>query len=233
MKETWKRKPQAQRSYRVIEKPGAYLHAAAGNLAREDWTEARFEQPTRTPTAQGDVLVPLAQAAISGVFAGVLTGVAMLAAQWKVSGWYVVGAGVVVAAGVWSYLLSDHRRLLRTVETWTRRDLDGDGAIGEPQAETLHLEVVEDNKPGKRWEITDLPANRQQLTEIARRVRLGTHRLSRRDLASIQGIGSDRARDILAQLEYRGFIHYPQGRNHPAGAQWTARGLALVRALLE
>lgn len=127
----------------------------------------------------------------------------------------------------------EHRDWLYLVEKATQRDLDGDGKVGHAQVETLRVEVKADADAGRRWELSDLPITRAQLATIAKSTTTGAHKLSRRDLATLPGIGSDRARDILTQLEQGGFTHYPNGRNHPDGAQWTAKGRALCRALLE
>lgn len=210
--------------------PGA-LGVVAGALASDDWLEARFETPTRTPTAQGDVLVPLAQAAISGVFAGILAGVGILATDAPISGWAAVALGAVVAAGAWCWLLRDHRRLLRSVEVLTRRD---DLPAIEP-ADRLQVEVIEPaaGGNGKAWTLADLPADRRIMAMIARDVANGARHLSSRDLASIPGLSRDKARELLQSLEGAGLIAYPSGRNHPDGGQWTARGRALARGLTE
>ena len=60
----------------------------------------------------------------------------------------------------------------------------------------------------------------------------GARHLSRRDLVGIGGMGSDRVRTLLSELEARGFVVYPKGRNDPGGAVWTAKGRALSRALI-
>ncbi|MCD6552440.1 MAG: hypothetical protein J7M16_00360 [Anaerolineae bacterium] len=222
------RRPQRQMHYSTVTRP-AGVGVVSGALGYDDWVEARVETPTRAPSAAGDVLVPLLQALISGVLGAILA--AVLLRGRGAGAWLSVGA--VVAAAVWLLLLADHRRLLRTVETWTRQDLDRDGAIGQPRAqETLRVEVVEERDSGKTWSLAELPVSREKLTAIARGVQRGTLRLSRRDLASLPGIGSDKARQILAELERAGFLAYPKGRNHPDGAQLTAKGKALMRGLL-
>jgi len=236
--------PQRHTYYSTVEAPAIVSGAVAhedlararrnsllhnGADGRGDWVEARVETPTRAPEPAGDVLVPLLQALISGTLGAILA--AVLLRGREAGTWLSVGA--VVAASVWLLLLADHRRLLRTVETWTRQDLDRDGAIGQPQVqETLRVEVVEDRDGGRTWSLAELPISREKPAAIAQGVQRGTLRLSRRDLASLPGIGSDKARQILAELERGGFLAYPKGRNHPDGAQLTAKGKALMRGLL-
>lgn len=73
------------------------------------------ETPARAPDFRADVLVPLAQAAISGLIAGGLWagGAAKLGADF----WTVFSASVAIFGGAaWFILLRDHRRSLWTTE---------------------------------------------------------------------------------------------------------------------
>jgi hypothetical protein len=133
----------------------------------------------------------------------------------------------------WLYLLHDHRRLLRTVEEWTRGD-PPEAPPTHPPAETLRVEVRERRPEGGTvWTLADLPISRATLRAHALAVWDGVAHWSRRDLAARDSnIGDDRARQIMAALEDHGFLAYPDGnRNHPEGAQLTAKGRALVRGL--
>jgi hypothetical protein len=184
---------------------------------------------------QSDVIVPLLQAIVTGIFCGVAVGIlagVLFDAMFR-HAMAAAGVTVLVVTGVmWARLLDDSRRLLRSMETLTRRDLDGDGLIGQP--ETLRVEVSEPGDGGYGGiVISDLPVSREVLASHARSVAGGAHKWSRRDLASHPSIGSDRARQLLEALEAGGFLHYPDGRRHPDGAQLTARGRALMRGLVE
>jgi len=77
-----------------------------------------------------------------------------------------------------------------------------------------------------------LPADEATLRQVARAAHLGRIKWSRRDIGSLRGIGDERARAILAGMVEGGFLHYPEGPNHPDGAQATAKGQALLRGLL-
>jgi hypothetical protein len=216
--------------------PPYVLAAMAGAMASEDWQELTFETPTRQANPASDVLVPALQAAISGGFAGIGAGIGatVAAINWAWPWWAPVAVGAVVwvvaSGAMWGRLLDDSRRLLRKTETIRRRD--------EPQAQTqpadaLRIEVIEDRAgSGKAWTLADLPTDRATLTAICRGVASGARHLSSRDLAAMPGLSRDKARELLADLEARGFVAYPEGRNHPDGAQWTARGKALSRALV-
>ena len=216
--------------------PPYVLAAMAGAMASEDWQELVFETPTRTPTPAGDVLVPALQSAISGGFVGIGAGIlaTVAAINWAWPWWVVPLVGGVAWVGasgaMWGRLLDDSRRLLRKTEKIRRRD---DLQADRPEPDALRVEVVEDRPgSGKAWTIADLPTDRATLTAICKGVASGVRHLSSRDLAAMPGLSRDKARALLAELETRGFVAYPNGRNHPDGAQWTARGRALSRALV-
>ena len=84
--------------------------------------------PTRNPTREGDVIVPLAQASITALCVGILSGIITLWQRWS---WPIpfVAFSVVLAISWW-WLLLDHRSLLRVTERVIGRDIDGDGLVG-------------------------------------------------------------------------------------------------------
>lgn len=99
-----------------IGKQAAWEQAMGFNFgtaeAPTEWTRTT---PHREPTPAGDVIVPACQAGITGLVAGMVSGVVAVAAGWP---WYVpVGAGVISLAGAWLVLLTDQRSLLRVIET--------------------------------------------------------------------------------------------------------------------
>jgi len=212
--------------------PGVLGIAAA--MPTEDWHAITYTTPTRSAAVQADVLVPVLQSIISGALAGLVVLVAGLALRTP-AGAALAAAGaaaVVVAAFAWMRLLRATRDALTARETITRRD-DGPQVI-EAQADRLRVEVIERAPTGAQsWTLADLPASREVLTRICRNVAGGGMQLSGRDLARLPGLSRDRARELLAAFYDHGLTHYPNGRNDPAGAQWTARGRALSRTLRE
>jgi hypothetical protein len=107
--------------------------------------------PARPATFIGDVLVPGAQAAITGslVGAALTIGVALftdyednLLALW-------LGLALGITTLAWVILLLDHRRLLWAVERLTGVDIDQDGSTGKPGA---HLVWVNRQKANQRAE---------------------------------------------------------------------------------
>jgi hypothetical protein len=230
-----RRRPDARTTYR---RPSPHFPPhIVGIVAAppaERWQSVEYRTPVRAATREADVIVPVMQAAITGVLGSVVIGIAMVAArlQWRCPWWTVplvaVIAGCLITAAQWMRLLSETHKLLVKVKRLERPvDL---GTPGTATRETLQVEIREVGDTNVRWTIDELPISRQQLAAIARSVRSGAHRWSRRDLAT-SGIGDDRAREILAALEQYGYLAYPNGRNHPDGACPTAKGRALFGAL--
>jgi len=176
------------------------------------------------------------QSAVSGGAVGVLGVAVGVAARslWSVS-WPVVDvltvsacAGCVVGVVAWFRLLADSRDLLR--------DWEGAAAPVDPQPAAAgsvdRLEVTTKHGDGRRvaWSIDRLDVSRDRLERIAKGYFAGRVNLSRRGLADC-GIGSDKARALMSELEEHAFLSYPQGRRHPDGAQLTSKGAALFKGL--
>lgn len=206
------------------------LRTVAG-VAVDDWTTARYEAPARTPTLSGDVAVPAAQAVISGALAGILGGVAILATHVQLNGWAAVAVGVVVAAGTWAWLLRDHRRLLRNVESYTRRDV---APVQPAQASTVRLEVQQEHaNGGRRWLYDELPVDRDRVLAWARAV-LGGRSLAQSAWTGSAGPFSRSEYDaLLAAMLKAGVIRWRNPASHAQGADLTPMGRATLRKLTE
>jgi len=218
-----------------------------------DWVWQETRTPVRQATREADVIVPALQSAITGFLGGVLIAVAAagLAVRegWP---WYVVPAAwslgtAVVTAVQWQRLLRETRDLLVRVEMRERPGQHGGdtgcnthggmapvsspSAPSAPPSDTLRVEYIEPSATGQHWTIDELPVSREVLARIARRVGSGAASWSRRGVASTPGVGEELARQVMAELEHYGYLHYPHGRNHPGGATPTAKGRALFRVL--
>lgn len=213
----------------------AALPMAAPSPAPVDqgaWYEQRTEVPAGSPSLVGDLAVPAAQALLSGGFASAAVAVAR-GAGLELAGWAIAGAGIAAAGVVWTVLLADGRKLLRSVVIESRGDAVPVAADLPHPRDVLRVEVkAERPGSGPGWSLSDLPEGRDVLVAVCKAVASGARHLSRRDLVGIGGMGSDRVRTLLSELEARGFVVYPKGRNDPGGAVWTARGRALSRALI-
>ena len=141
------------------------------------------KEPARPADLAGDVLVPLAQAGVTGLVGGIIGGlVGGLAAGAVVGG--------LTFSTTWLVLLADHRRSLWLVERLTGRDLDPDGHVGAP-ARTVRVETIERTRRGGQIRYTDLPVSDEKLKDVARAVLVKHANFSRPGLA-----------DVLTQTEY-------------------------------
>lgn len=148
-----------------------YGHTASQAQVVPDWLEYSIETPGRKPSAVADVAVPLLQAIISGVIAGI--GASIGTAKLTDLDPALIGpvAGLLVTGAVWARLLTDSRRLLRRIETWSRRDLDGDGKIGDPgRQETVRLEMHTHTGSGHKTIFSEVPVSKAKLKTWAQGV---------------------------------------------------------------
>lgn len=235
------------RGRRVAGRPGASGMTAGAGWWEEGYTEARFEQPARQPTTQGDVQVPVLQALISGAIVGgctlALFGGVALAWRWP---WPAVvvptmAAALGTTAALWFNLLEDSRRLLRKLEIYTQTDLDGDGLTGEPLTQRERLDVTvttnppgapDDGKvyPGGKVTFHSLPIDRARLLTLAGEVDDGRRKWAARSLAGCAGLSVSEAAALVEAMLSAGFLRYRNGqKNHPQGHELTGAGRALIR----
>lgn len=134
------------------------------------WAERIWETPSRQPTTQADVAVPLLQALASGLMAGLALIAPTVAWHWS---WYVPLLGACLTmAGAWLLLILDHRKLLRTVERWIGEDLDRDGLIAGSEQDpgpqrAVRVEVAERSRGHQRIRLAELPVSDEALTDVA------------------------------------------------------------------
>ena len=98
--------------------------------------------PARPASWVADVVVPVAQAAISGAIGGALVTWLAVRAGWK-GDWVALWAtlALIIAAVAWVLLLFDTRKLLWAVERLVGADLNRDGARGDPSKQRLEVHV--------------------------------------------------------------------------------------------
>jgi len=208
---------------------GAMPPNAAGSM----WDSHFVTTPTRGPTPQADVVVPLLQAGITGLAAAALAAIPAMARHWS---WYVPpSVGLIALSTAWMGLLLDHRKLLRKVEQYTRerRDLPPASAIPPPRPPRVEVEVVERREMGalKRISNYDIPATLDQLRAVAQGVAAGRN-VSRPEFAGPGRPFTDpQFRRFQAALVDAGFlIPDPRGRR---GYRVTARGQRFFEVVLQ
>lgn len=122
--------------------PNGAMGIVSGGMAEEQWQEITYEEPARTPTIQGDVVVPLGQAVVSGVIVAAIAtfGTIRFSCPW----WVPIFAGVSVTGIIWWWRMNDLSGLLRRAERYIGKDLDGDGVVGEPPEIVVRIPAEEE-----------------------------------------------------------------------------------------
>jgi len=122
-----------------------YRQSAAWPTAQEPppGMEMTTSVPVRPAGFVSDVLVPLAQAAVTGaLLAALLTVAACTLFNIDIKPIIIwAGLALLITTGAWLLLLVDHRRLLWAIETMTGIDLDQDGAVGNAEKRRLEVEL--------------------------------------------------------------------------------------------
>jgi len=159
----------------------------------------RMESPARAANLASDLLVPFGQALITGLtLSGLIT---FLYSRTDYAGDLAplfLGLLLFIGAATWLILLTDTRKLLRTIEELTGIDIDGDGTAGTPPVKEKYIAV---NAQAARKEAAQIDAERQEAEEtcelaefVARIPTLGTDsrtwekRMSREQYTAFRGL---------------------------------------------
>ena len=199
--------------------------AVIGSGRNDQWADVYHSEPARAASVGSDVAVPALQSLISGVVAGAVGLAACWAFGWSLR---IAGAvGLAVLALTWVLLLVDHRRLLWAVESLTRGDINGDGAIGEPAR--LILEVKHNNNDRQGFDFLHLGIAQPVFLQWAGAVVAGRSLA----VASWVGRGGSFSRSqydaMLAELERAGIVAR-DGESSNAAWVLTAAGRETLRA---
>ena len=188
--------------------------------------------PTRGATIEGDVRVPLAQATITA--AAVAVPVAMLTASGHGSAWIPISAFGITLTVSWLWLLTDHRSLLRIVERITNKDINRDGRVADKPAEVerrVAFNAVELSATGRylRSRRIEIPrGDEAAFLQMARGVIAGKA-WTQREWAHVYN--RTEFDDLRLCLIRQGYAVWQNEANHKDGADLTAPGRALFRAL--
>ena len=128
-----------------------------------------YPQPAREETVHSDVIVPFAQASITGVLVGSSFAILALLFFTKNTTFAVylfAVLSVLVTAVVWIQQMQKRNEILWRVESLLGRDFNGDGVVGEPSS--LRIELSTTNEHGfQSMEILDLPGDALRFREFA------------------------------------------------------------------
>lgn len=100
-----------------IASPMHTWQAPGTSVPKDGYDEYYRSTPSRLPNLESDVLVPLAQALITGIMVGLIAfGLIwpVMGFRWAVSGF--LGTFGLITAGVWATLVTGYYRMLSTVE---------------------------------------------------------------------------------------------------------------------
>ena len=185
--------------------------------------------PTRPATREGDVIVPLAQAAITAIIIGILAGIITLWRRWA---WPIPFiAFSITFAMSWWWLLLDHRSLLRVTERVIGRDVDGDGFVGAPSPAPVQETAIAYTEPtpgGLHMERDTLKISQAELAFIGRQVIINGQPFSKA-IADGQNITENRFREVQAIMREKGFARYKNPTAPKQGTELTRKGIATVR----
>jgi len=161
-------------------------------------------------------------------------GVGLIAIGWQLPvKWPLVTAGFVVLGVMvlWLvWLIRDD--LLWTVETITGVDVTGDGVIGEPEPQTISIEVV--NPDNRSLKYLHLPIPEEALRKLC--VGLVVHQ---RPFSEAEWTGRGQPfsraefREIRAKLLEAGVIAWKDSRHKQQGIEFTAWGRRVMHRALE
>jgi len=205
---------QASQAFNSTSEP-PFLNSATAAPAIGDFVSYERRAPARPASLESDVLVPLAQSALTGIIIATPT-----AAAAAVMGYYwvdslVIGGvvGTVVVTITWLVRMDAHSKLLWLVENVTGRDLDGDGKTVPPPAPPVQIEVSHTAPNGnlQRMLLFELPDGITEKTFhnwIAAVTNDGIHTLARSHWVG-RGKPFSRSQydNFLKELERAGLVH--------------------------
>lgn len=168
--------------------------------------------PFRKMELASDVLVPLAQACITGMMVAVLVTACLPFFEWP---WFSgIYSGLFTTVIMWGFRLALSKNTLWIVEEIIGRDIDGDGQAGRSYR-SIRLEI----KQGRKTMLADLPGDENTLIRFARHMSQGASFSERAAAESGYGVSNFRKlRDIFVQREWAAW-------NNPAHPQ---QGLVLT-----
>jgi len=191
--------------------------------------EFSTSQAVRVPSWQADVAVPLGQAIGTALFVGIVSGVLAI---WQAWPWQVPAIlAALAAAGMWFTVLTDTRQLLRKVERYIGKDLDGDKIVGEPERVVHEYHVKDDSQTGAHWQMMiSLEIDPDRLRQFAHGLVIEGRSTGTNGWVGERGLFERTEFEQLRdELISRGFAKWSKARNR--GWYLTAKGAAWFATL--
>ena len=203
-----------------------------------DNVEQRVSEQAYLHTSQAGAWVPLQQAGISGLLAGAFVMAICLKLNIQ-DGWFYALIGCMGVTIVMWTVLQFHWFNLTALEKFTGVDIDGDGAVGEPQeaaVKTVQVNVLEMTENGHvRVTVARFPLDEARLANLAKGLLQGTPFAERfwtgTDKPLDSRLSLDEFRAVRTEMLQRGLLAPVNPRATKQGYQLTRPGRAAMKEL--
>ena len=186
-------------------------------------TSAYRKTPVRKMELVADVVVPLAQAAVSGLFVGGLITPLFVASDLP---WYAgVYLGALSVGVVWGFRLAASKESLWVVEELTGTDIDGDGHTGQPPAYGVRAEL----KTSDGWQFDNLPGEPATLHKFATAVNRGDSFTERS--ATAHGLSQPEWRALRDKFVMNNWAYWKNPERPQVGVELLRSGRAVLRSI--
>ncbi len=180
--------------------------------------------PIRKMELVADVIVPLAQAGVSGLLIGGLSTPLFIAAE-NVP-WYAgIYLGALSVGVVWTFRLATSRDSLWIVEELIGSDLDGDGHTGAPPAYGVRTELKKDDG----WQFDSLPGQPEALHKFATDVSGGETFAER--TAFIAGLSRREWAALRDKFVANNWAYWRNPQQPQVGVELLRAGRAVLRSI--
>ncbi|GAB4440011.1 MAG: hypothetical protein Kow0031_21940 [Anaerolineae bacterium] len=187
-------------------------------------TSAYRKTPVRKMELMADVVVPMAQATISGLMIGGLSTPLFAAAQnvpWY-AGIYLGGISVGL---VWVFRLATSRETLWVVEELTGADLDNDGHTGPPPSYGVRTEL----KTTDGWQFDNLPGQPPALHKFATAISSGESFTERN--ATAAGLSQPEWNALRDKFVANNWAYWRNPQRPQVGVELLRAGRAVLRSI--
>ena len=197
------------------------------------------KRPSRTPSIEGDLLVPLGQSLVTALLCGAVGGLVAMLLDFPMSPWrFGAITGGVALVVAWLSLLGATRSLLWEIERISGRDFDGDHHAGPPPPEPapLRVEVVETVEDVERWRIAKVPVpagDPAKLQDFARGLLAGRPMSESEWTGSGKPLSQRQFRAIRDELLACGLARWRDPDEPRQGAELTGAGRAVLRRVAQ